>query len=281
MSSHDLNLQWGSSFRLTASEKWKAKSAAMGRDVTETLVNYANPAAGMNILDLASGTGEPAITLARRIGESGHVTALDLSAELLEIAAQRARQRGYANVSVLQADAHSLPFPDDTFDLGTSRFGVMFFSDVVRAFSELHRVLRPKARACFVAWGPVEQPYWATTIGLVHKHVGGDLLVEGGPNPFRFAEPGSLSAVLRKTGFADVEEETRTVPWTWPGSAEEVWEQHQAVGTPFLPMLKRVSCENWPAIHAEVHAAISKYQGADGIQFGATIVLASGRKISI
>jgi len=280
MSSDNLNLQWGSSFRLTASEKWKAKSAAMGRDVTEALVDYAKPAPGMHILDLASGTGEPAITLAGRIGRSGHITALDLSAELLEIAAHRARQRGFTKVAVLQADAQALPFPDNTFDLGTARFGVMFFSDVVRALGELHRVLKPKSRACFVVWGPLEQPYWSTTIGLVHKHVGGDLLVEGGPNPFRFAEPGSLSTVLRKAGFVDVEEENRTVPWTWPGTVEEVWEQHQAVGTPFLPMLRRVPTEKWPAINAEVHAAVSKYQDGEGIKFGATIVLASGRKSS-
>src|SRR5438445_11713261 len=60
--------QWGHSYRLTASEKWKAKSAAMGRDATDVLVDYARPTPGMKILDLASGTGEPAITIASRIG---------------------------------------------------------------------------------------------------------------------------------------------------------------------------------------------------------------------
>src|SRR5437764_3320540 len=96
--------QWGHSYRLIASEKWKAKSAAMGRDVTEALVDYSNPQPGMRILDLASGTGEPAITLAKRIGDSGHVTALDLSADLLAIAAQRARQRGFNHVVTRQGD---------------------------------------------------------------------------------------------------------------------------------------------------------------------------------
>jgi SAM-dependent methyltransferase len=277
-SAQDTNPQWGSSFRLSASEKWKAKSAAMGRDVTDALVEYAHPSAGMKILDLASGTGEPAITLAARVGPSGHVTALDLSAELLEIAAERARQRGFTNVSTRQADAQHLPFPDNSFDLGTSRFGVMFFPDVERALRELHRVLHPGASACFLAWGPIDQPYWSTTVAIVHKHVGGPLLVSGGPNPFRFADSGSLSEALRNGGFADVHEETRTVPWTWPGSVEEVWEQHQAVATPFLPLLKRVPTGNWPAIHAEVHAAIGRYVDGDSVKFGATIVLASGRK---
>lgn len=118
---------WGNQFRLVAAEKWKAKSSAMGQPVTDALVEYAQPKPGMRVLDLASGTGEPAISLAARVGTEGHVTALDVSAELLEVAAQRAQTRGLTNFATQQADAHNLPFPDNSFDLATSRFGVMFF----------------------------------------------------------------------------------------------------------------------------------------------------------
>lgn len=277
-SSPDAKPDWGSSFRLTAAEKWKAKSAAMGRDVTEALVGYAQPQGGMQVLDLASGTGEPAITLASHVGPAGHVKALDLSADLLAIAAQRARQRGMTNVTIQQADAQHLPFPDNQFDLATCRFGVMFFPDVERALRDLYRVLRPGARACFAAWGPQDQPYFSTSIGIVHRRVGGPLLAPGGPDPFRFARPGSLSEILKKSGFTNVHEERRIVPWTWPGSVEEVWEQQQAVATPFLPLLKRVPAEKWPEINAEVHAAIRKYEDGGAIKFSADIVLASGQK---
>lgn len=271
---------WGSQYRLVASEKWKAKSAAMGRPVTEALVEYAQPAAGMRALDLASGTGEPAISLAARVGPTGHVTALDLSPELLEIAAGRARDRGLTNFSTQKADAHSLPFPDDNFDLATSRFGVMFFRDPELALRELRRVLRAGARACLLAWGPFEQPYWQSMMGVVHRHVGGTLLEPGGPNPFRYAEAGCLSAVLRSAGFVDVEEQTRELPWTWPGPVEEVWDQAQAVAVPFRPMLERVPAEQWPTIHAEVHKTVAQYSDGENIAFGATVVLASGRKLA-
>lgn len=277
-SSPDVKPDWGSSFRLTAAEKWKAKSAAMGRDVTEALVSYAQPQEGMQVLDLASGTGEPAITLASHVGPAGHVKALDLSADLLAIAAERARQRGLTNVTIQQADAQHLPFPDNQFDLATCRFGVMFFPDAESALRDLYRVLRPRARACFAAWGPEDQPYFSTSVGIVHRRVGGPLLAPGGPDPFRFARPGSLSEVLKRSGFTNVQEERRIVPWTWPGSVEEVWEQQQAVATPFLPLLKRVPAEKWPEINAEVHAAIRKYEDGGAIKFGATIVLASGQK---
>jgi len=274
MSVPDSNPQWGASYRLAASEKWRAKSAVMGGDVTRTLVEYARPKPGMKVLDLASGTGEPAISLAPLLAPGGHVTALDSSAELLEIAEQRARQRGLSNFSTHQADANSLPFPDRSFDLIICRFGVMFLEE--RALREAHRVLKPGARACFAAWGPFEQPYWSTMMGIVHKHVGGPLL-PGGQNPFKYSHPGSLSAALREAGF-EAEEETRNVLWTWPGTPEEVWEQAQAVTAPFLPMLQRVPREEWERINGEVLSAIRQYVEGGSVKFGALVVLAAGTK---
>jgi SAM-dependent methyltransferase len=269
---------WGDSYRLIASEKWKAKSAVMGKAVTEALVEYAQPRPGMRVLDLASGTGEPAISLAMRVGAHGQVTALDLSADLLAIAKGRAQERSLENFFTQQADAHTLPFADDSFDLATCRFGVMFFRDIGLALRQLHRVLRARARACFLAWGPFDQPYWRSTMGVVHGHVGGPLLEPGGPDPFRFARPRSLSAVLQSAGFQEVEEKTKTLPWTWPGSPEEVWEQARAVSVPFRPLLDRVPAGMWPQIDEEVRAAIGEYVEGENIAFGASVVLASGSK---
>jgi ubiquinone/menaquinone biosynthesis C-methylase UbiE len=249
----------------------------MGSGVTDALVEYADPGPGMQVLDLASGTGEPGISLAARVMPGGRVTALDLSAELLELAAQRASKKNLTNFSIQQADAHQLPFPDRTFDLATCRFGVMFFGDVKQALAELQRVLKPRARACFAAWSSLEQPYWQTTMKIVHRHVGGELLEAGGGDPFRFSGKGSLSEALRSAGFREVEESERKVPWVWPGSTQEVFEYAQAVSTPFRAMLERVPEKKWPAILAQVHAAIDRYRVEDEIRFGAVVVLASGK----
>jgi SAM-dependent methyltransferase len=230
----------------------------------------------MRILDLASGTGEPGISLAQRVPQ-GSVTAVDQSSELLDIAANRARDKNLLNFMTQQADAHHLPFAGPTFDLATCRFGVMFFNDAQRALAELHRVLKPGARACFAAWGPMEQPYWQTTMKIVHRHVGGDLLPPGGSDPFRFSAPGALSKVLSAAGFHEVEESLQNLPWTWPGDAEEVFEYAAAVAAPFRPMMERVPVEEWPVIRAEATAAIERYRVEDEIRFGADVVLASGK----
>jgi|ERR1035438_4421551 ubiquinone/menaquinone biosynthesis C-methylase UbiE len=267
---------WGSSYRLVAAEKWKAKSAVMGSAVTQAFVEFSRPVAGIRVLDLASGTGEPGISLAERVGPMGSVTALDQSPELLEIAAERARLKQLSNFATQQADVHQLPFADQSFDLATCRFGVMFFSNVEGALRELRRVLKPGARACFVAWGPVEQPYWQTTMKIVHQHAGGSMLPEGGADLFRFSAAGSLSEVLRAAGFSEVQESMQNLPWIWRGDAEEVFEYACAVAAPFRAMIERVAEKDWPAIRAEALAAMEKYRVGDEIRFGADVVLASG-----
>lgn len=269
-------LPWSSSFRLVASEKWKAKSAVMGRAVTEALVEYSRPLPAMRILDLASGTGEPAISLAQRIPQ-GSVIAVDQSLELLEIASNRALAKNLLNFNTRQSDAHQLPFDNQSFDLATCRFGVMFFSDAQRALKEVRRVLKSGARACFAVWGPIEQPYWQTTMKIVQQHVGGPMLLPAGADPFRFSDAGSLSAMLAAAGFFNVEESLQNLPWTWPGESEEVFEYACAVAAPFRPMLERVSEEEWPAIRAEATAVIDRYRVGDEIRFGADVILASGK----
>jgi SAM-dependent methyltransferase len=270
--------QWSSSYRLVAAEKWRAPSAAMGRDVTDALVEYAAPQPGMNVLDMASGTGEPSITVAGRVGPSGHVTALDQSDDLLAIARQRAEQRHFTNYTTCVADAHSLPFDDHSFDLITCRFGVMFFNDVPLALHEARRVLRPGGRACFLAWGPFEQPYWACTMGVAHRHIGGELLAAGDANPFRFSRPGSLTEALAASGFTGLHEETRNVRWTWPGSVEELWDYMRSVTAPFRALLDRAPDEAWEKINAEVYAALAPFVRPGGIEMGAVVVLASGAR---
>jgi len=108
----------------------------------------------MRVLDLASGSGEPALTLARHVDATGHVVATDLSQGMLDLAEENARKVGLANISFRQADAHRLPFDNESFDCVTCRLGIMYFVDVHGALMEIRRVLKPEGRAVFAAWGP-------------------------------------------------------------------------------------------------------------------------------
>jgi len=105
---------------------------------------------GERVLDVAAGSGNAALAAARR---GARVTATDFVPQLLEVAARRAAVEGLV-VDTEEADAQALPFPDGSFDVVLSTFGVMFAPDQARAASELIRVCRPAGRIGLTAWTP-------------------------------------------------------------------------------------------------------------------------------
>ncbi|HXA84841.1 MAG TPA: class I SAM-dependent methyltransferase [Candidatus Dormibacteraeota bacterium] len=265
---------WNSFGRANASQKWRRQSAAMGSDMTRAIVDAAQVERGMRVLDIACGTGEPAISLATLLTGNGDVVGVDLSPAPLKIAEERAVQRGLVNVTFKQADAHELPFADNSFDRITSRLGVMFFSDLPRALGEIHRVLKPAGRAVLLVWGAMNQPYFHTTIGTVLRMLPGAIMPESGRRMFALGQAGVLSQALRQAGFSHAEENFVTVPWTWIGTPEEVWEYFQDVAVPFASLLQTVPAERRAEINAEVLKAIRQYDDGTSIKFTATVNIA-------
>jgi ubiquinone/menaquinone biosynthesis C-methylase UbiE len=269
---------WGSAFRVAASQKWRRQSAAMGAGVTQAIVQLAAARPGIQVLDLACGTGEPAISLASQVGPQGRVIGIDINPELLEVARGRAQQRTLSNIEFREADAHSLPFASESFDLVTSRFGVMFFDDIARALDEAHRVLRPHGRIALLAWGPFEQPYFLSTVAIVRRHLPASTLEPGTLNMFRFSQPGSLTADLKQAGFTRIKERTVTVPWSWPGPPKEVWGYFREITVPFRPLLSSIPPDKTEQVNAEVVAAVSRHYDGKQVNFTADVVLASAEK---
>ncbi len=266
---------WNSFSRANASQRWRQQSAFMGHHVTQAIVEAAQIAAEMHILDVASGTGEPAISLARLLNGTGRVISTDISPQPLEIARQRAQHRSLTNIDFQVADVHFLPFPDASFDRVTSRLGVMFFSNPSRAFREIHRVLKPGARASLLAWGSMQQPYFESTIGTVLRANPALTLPASGAAMFKFGAPGAFSSALRDAGFAHVEEQIQTVNWTWNGTPEEVWEYFQEVTVPFKPLFNSIPLEARKPTTDAVLDAIRSFQSDGAIHFGATVVIAN------
>ena len=250
----------------------------MGAGVTEAIVQLAAARPGMQVLDLACGTGEPAISLASQVGVEGQVVGIDINSELLEVARGRAQQRSLNNIEFRQADAHALPFSAASFDLVTSRFGVMFFDDIARALGEARRVLRSPGRIALLAWGPFEQPYFLSTMGVVRRHVTASTLQPDTLSMFRFSQPGSLTAALKQAGFTRIEERTLNVPWSWPGPPEEMWEYFREITVPFRPLLSTIPPDKAEQVNSEVVAAVGRHYDGKQVNFTADVVLASAEK---
>lgn len=265
--------------RAAASRKWNPQFMAMSRAATEAIIQAAHITAGMQVLDLASGTGEPALTLAEAVGSHGHVTATDLVPEMLMITEEYARQRGLANLTCTPADAEVLPFPAQSFDVVTCRFGVPNFLNVEQALRGIRRVLKPGGRATFVAWGALEQnPFFTTTVGVFMRHVQAPPPPPGTPTPFAFAKGGTLSAALQAAGFTQVQEETRTIPWGFPGSAPQCWEFINEAITPpaFRRFFDALAPDQHTQVINEVLHAIGQYDDGQQVNFSAVIVIGTG-----
>lgn len=265
---------WNSFARKQAGERWRKQSAAMGRGLTELLVRKAAVEPGMNVLDVACGSGEPAISIASQLNDAGRVIGVDISAEPLTVARQRATQRKLANVLFQQADVQRLPFADATFDRVTCRLGLMFIADTAQALAEIRRVLRRSGRFATATWGPLAQPYFEATIGTVRQLVPELNIPPVAASMFRFGNPDVLRSALSAAGFLNVESDLKTVAWNWEGTPRELWEYFQGVTVPFAPLLKGIPEARKPEVDREVEAEIHRLYDGSQVRLEAQFTVA-------
>jgi SAM-dependent methyltransferase len=255
----------------------RLRHAITTRGATDVVIEAAQLRPGMRVLDLASGTGEPSLTLAAHVGPDGHVTATDLVPEMLAAAEEGARERGLTNLTFQQADAEALPFADQTFDVVTCRFGVMFFPNVGQALRESYRVLEPDGRAVFLAQGPLDQnPFFAMMRTAAAQYAPAPPPEPGAPHGLRFAAADKLGTALREAGFRAVREEYRAVRWIVPGPPEEVWANLRLHNSQYRRLAAKLTPEQIEQIHQDVLAASGKYYDGRQVDFPAVVVLAVG-----
>ncbi|MBI4394328.1 MAG: class I SAM-dependent methyltransferase [Euryarchaeota archaeon] len=184
---------------------------------------------GEAVLDVACGFGEPAITAARIVGPAGRVVGIDIAARELDIARAAAKGQGVRNVDFRTMDAETLEFPDSTFDVVVSRFGLQSFHDPALAVSEMHRVVKPGGRVGLVVWSLAERvPAIDCLLRPLMKHVPS---TRASPNQYGFGAPGSLATLLRSPGFTDIREERFTSELAFNNPDE--YERVMRYATPF------------------------------------------------
>jgi SAM-dependent methyltransferase len=273
-----LHHEWTDEKTVAAWRKWYAHIAHFTRGATEALLEAAKLRPGMRVLDLASGVGDPALWVAKAVGPAGHVTGTDLGPGMISLAEELARMKGLKNIEFSEANPESLPFPDESFDVVTCRFGIMFFPDQVQALKECRRVLKPGGRVVFVAWGTKDQPFFNTTAGIILKYVQMPAPDPDAPNLFMFGERGRMQRTLVAAGFADADEQVLTVPGRWKSSVEQYWEQFTEVAAPFRPIVEKLTPETRAKAFGESLAALQKYCDCRELKLPLEIVIGTGTR---
>ena len=258
-------------------KKWDAKLATQSKAATDLIVGGAQLAPGMQVLDLASGTGQPALTIAGKIVPGGRVVASDMTAEMVEATRENARVQNIVNLEGQIVDAEHLPFPNGTFDRVTCRFGIMFIPDVERAFAEIRRVLKRRGRFSFLVWGALdENPMFAASIGAFMKQVNLPPLPPDAPTIFRFADTGKLASRLESSGFSDVVVTKHQIPWPWLGTPEDAWESVRELAATFKRIIAGVPPERMASAVTEVLSNFRRYYDGRTVNLSATVILATG-----
>jgi ubiquinone/menaquinone biosynthesis C-methylase UbiE len=171
--------------------------APYARDLAQRL-----PIHGLtDVLELACGTGIVTQAIRERLGEETRLVATDLSEGMLKVAQTKTMTK---KVEWKVADATSLPFKDNSFDMVVCQFGVMFFPDKEKAMKEAFRVLRPGGRILFNTWDKIKY----NDFPRVAQSVIAQMFENNPPEfyniPFSYFDHFEIRTLLRGTGFNDI-----------------------------------------------------------------------------
>ena len=202
---------------MSASERVFGGSIAEIYDAYIVPLNFEGYAADMarrvanarprDVLETAAGTGALTRALASLLSSQAHYAVTDLNEPMLQRAAQR--QGKDPRISWRQADAISLPFDDDNFDVVCCQFGAMFFPDRVAAYREARRVLRVAGQFHFSVWDHIRHNDFAREVTEVTSGVfPSDPPLFLARTPHGYYEIERIEADLREAGFSEVSIDT-------------------------------------------------------------------------
>lgn len=194
--SRDLAEQW---------HRGKSHRAEVSGSANEMMMDLANLRAGSRVLDIAAGTGDQTLLAARYVGPSGYVLATDVSASMLEIAAEMVRNVGLTNVDLRVMDAQNIDLDTDSFDAVICRMGLMLFSDPVKALVGMHSVVKPSGKVVALVLSSEEKnPFLGIPLGVARRAAKTSPLETERPGAFALSGPGALEEVYRRAGFAAI-----------------------------------------------------------------------------
>jgi ubiquinone/menaquinone biosynthesis C-methylase UbiE len=272
---HNVLDQWSGSAPFW--EKHRDLICLMYAPVTQALIEATGITLGHTVLDVGTGTGEPALTVAGAVGPEGKVFGVDPVPAMVAAARRAADKLGVSNAQFELAPAERLEFPDNTFDAVVSRFGVMFFPSPVAGVREMLRVLKPGGKLVLAAWHFSESnPYHDTLTRIVERYTGTPSAAPDAPGPFRFASPGKLLEVVQQAGADSAAEYLLRFDIRAPISVEKFWNLRVDMG--LRDKLSTLSAEQVAAIRTEALQALREYASPAGVSFPGQVLIVSGSK---
>jgi SAM-dependent methyltransferase len=233
----------------------------------EHLLRAVPPREGEAWLDVATGTGEIAVPVARA---GARVTGLDLAPELISTARERAAAEG-VEVKFEVGDAESLPYESASFDTVSSTFGCMFAPDHGATANELARVCKPGGRLSLLTWHPTRGVAEFFKVMAAYQPP----RPEGVGNPFDWGDRDHLAELLGDAFELHYEEGDCPQPGS---SEEEIWELFATSYGPTKALVASLDDARRAALHRDWIEYFSTHRGNGGVRQPRPYLLVRGTR---
>lgn len=235
---------------------------------TEAMLEMARIGPGDRVLDVAGGSGEPALTAVARVSPGGYVLSTDITTNLVRLAVENARVRGL-NADQFEArvmDGEHLDLPDASFDAVLSRLGLIYFPDRPRALAEIHRVLKPGGRVALASFTTsAANPFFTIPITIIRRRAHLSAPPPGSPGPFSMGSREVMEEALRQAGFRDIDVRVVAAPLRFASVDECLRFEQESFGA-LQQMLAGVSEEERTATWEEIRQELRRLEGPAGFE---------------
>src|SRR6267154_6123548 len=260
-------------------EKHREIIRTMFAGITAGLVADAEIVRGQTVLDVATGPGEPALSVAAMVGAGGKVYGIDPVAGMVEAARRAAERLAIKNVEFEVASADQLPFAWDTVDAVISRLGVMFFPSPVDGVREMLRVLKRGRRLALAVWHFAERnPFHTALARVMDQFIPSPPVEPDGPDAFRFASRGKLAEIFREAGVVTPTERLLQCKIEAAVPLEEFLTLRLEMSEKMRDKISKLSKEQVAEVRRLALASLGEYSTERGLSFPAEILIVSGMK---
>jgi len=247
--------------------------------VTQALAEDGEIGTGHVVLDIATGPGEPALTVAGLVGPEGKVFGIDPIPDMVAASRRVAGLLKLSNVQFDVAFADQLPFAADTFDAVISRFGVMFFPVPVDGLREMLRVLKPGRKLALAVWHFAENnPFHHALSRVIDRYVESPPLAPDALDAFRFAAPGKLRTILLEAGATSVSERLLKFSIQAAVPVQDFWTLRIEMSEKLREKMARLSNDQLAKVKRESVESLGEYSTDYGLSFPAEVLIVSGAK---
>lgn len=254
-------------------KKWDSTTMQFLQPFADEIIQKLALKKDYTVLDVASGTGEPGLSIAEIVSE-GKVIGIDLSEKMLETAQEHATDRHIKNYQTKTSDVTQLPFPDQHFDAVSCRMGFMFFPDIEASLKEMRRVLKPDGRLAASVWAAPDKNFWISVVMETIKQIL-DLPSPpaGAPGMFRCAAPGFMDSHFEQAGFKNIS--SSEFGSSLSMDTETYWQMTTEVAAPVVSAMSNADAATKQKIKDEVCRKIEEKFPDGNISLPATAILIS------